>query len=245
LVLFDKKILLTKYEKKRYASYQFEDAILELEEMMSKYGHVQVISDLLDVIAHKRVRKTLITEPDTQYNAEENKVLNGVVQALRHELRVRVGILGRKRIPINIPEIQISYSNPIPPRHRVTVSRSEDAYEILMDVWNKENLELLEDFHALFLNRGNAVIGHYHVGKGGRAGVVVDAATIYGLALKANAQSVLVAHNHPSMRLQPSDADRKMTRELVDIGKLMKIPLLDHLVVTREGFYSFADEGEL
>ena len=61
----------------------------------------------------------------------------------------------------------------------------------------------------------------------------------------ANAHSMILCHNHPSGNLQPSDSDNKLTKNLRESGRLMDIPLLDHLIITNEGFYSFADEGTL
>ena len=68
---------------------------------------------------------------------------------------------------------------------------------------------------------------------------------IFATALKCAASSIIVAHNHPSMNLTPSEADRELTKKLREGGKLLDIKVLDHLIVTTEGYYSFADDGAI
>jgi len=76
-------------------------------------------------------------------------------------------------------------------------------------------------------------------------GTVVDVRVIFQVALRANATSIMFAHNHPSGNLQPSDADRKITRQIKDAGALLDIHLLDHIILTSESYLSFADDGYL
>jgi DNA repair protein RadC len=72
---------------------------------------------------------------------------------------------------------------------------------------------------------------------------VADPKIIYQIALKANACSIILAHNHPPGNINPSEADIQLTRKMVECGKFLDLPVLDHLILTSEGFYSFADEG--
>ena len=74
---------------------------------------------------------------------------------------------------------------------------------------------------------------------------MVDVRVIFQVALKANATSIMIAHNHPSGNLQVSDADRKITRQIKEAGALLDIPLLDHIILTSDGYLSFADDGYL
>ena len=75
------------------------------------------------------------------------------------------------------------------------------------------------------------------------SGTVADPKLIFAAALKACASSIILAHNHPSGNLKPSQSDIDLTRKLKDGGKLLEIQMLDHIIVTTEGYYSFADEG--
>ncbi len=102
-----------------------------------------------------------------------------------------------------------------------------------------------EEFWALFLNRQNKVIDTQRLSQGGITGTVIDVRMVLKMALEKHATSLIFAHNHPSGNLEASDADRKITRQLKDAGIIMDIPLLDHVIITQSGYFSFADEGLL
>ena len=97
----------------------------------------------------------------------------------------------------------------------------------------------------MLLSRANRVLGICTLSKGGTAGTVVDCKLVFATALKACAQSIIVSHNHPSGNLMPSEQDKRLTRRLVQVGKALDLPVLDHVIVTSEGYFSFADDGEL
>ena len=144
-----------------------------------------------------------------------------------------------------VAEIQLTYKSNVKPSLRPKVNGSKDAYELLKENWDASRIEFIEQFKAVLLNRANKVLGILEVSTGGVSGTVADPKVIFAAAIKANASSFLVAHNHPSGNLSPSQADIDLTRKLRDGGKLLEIQLLDHLIVTVEGYYSFADEGAL
>lgn len=102
-----------------------------------------------------------------------------------------------------------------------------------------------EEFWVLFLNRQNKILGKQKLSQGGMTGTVIDVRLVLKLALEKHATSLIFAHNHPSGNLEPSDADRKITRQLKEAAALMEIPVIDHLIVTQSGYFSFADEGML
>jgi DNA repair protein RadC len=102
---------------------------------------------------------------------------------------------------------------------------------------------LVEEFKILLLNRAGRVIGCYEVSFGGFAGTVADPKVIFAVALKSCASSIVLAHNHPSGNLKPSQSDINLTQKLIQAGKYLEINVLDHIILTREGYYSFADEG--
>ncbi len=102
-----------------------------------------------------------------------------------------------------------------------------------------------EEFWALFLNRQNKVIHTQKLSQGGLTGTVIDVRLVLKMAIEKHAVSLIFAHNHPSGNLEASDADRKITRQLKEAGLILDIPLLDHLIITQGGYFSFADEGML
>jgi len=102
-----------------------------------------------------------------------------------------------------------------------------------------------EEFWILLLDRGNKIKEGIKVSEGGITGTVIDVRKIMKTALEKQATSIILCHNHPSGTLQPSDADLKITRKITESGKIMDIPVLDHVIIGHDKFYSFADEGIL
>ena len=97
----------------------------------------------------------------------------------------------------------------------------------------------------LLLNRANKVLGIFQASSGGVTGTVADPKLILVAALKSNASSLVISHNHPSGNLKPSRQDEELTMKIKEAAKFLDIRLLDHLIVTPEAYYSFADEGIL
>jgi DNA repair protein RadC len=102
-----------------------------------------------------------------------------------------------------------------------------------------------EEFWVALLNRANMLIGKQQISKGGMSGTVADPKIIFQVALQQKASGIILCHNHPSGNLKPSDADIRLTKNLAEAGRVLEINVLDHLIVGRNGYYSFADEGKL
>jgi len=141
-----------------------------------------------------------------------------------------------------IEEVKLTYKNKISAKHRHKITSSKDAYEILLKTWDQDQIELLEECKALFLDRQLRVMSIASISKGGFSGTVVDLRIVFAIALKRRADSLILAHNHPSGNLRPSDADIRLTRSFQDAGNIMGILLQDHLVVTKEAFTSIVSE---
>ena len=126
------------------------------------------------------------------------------------------------------------------PSKRPKINSSKDAYQCI-----HAELEDLnhEEFKMLLLNRNNRVMQIAHISSGGVSGTVVDPKIIFKKALDHHACSIILCHNHPSGNLNPSQADIDITRKIVTSGKLLEIQVLDHLIISYEGYFSFADEG--
>ncbi|SDM98175.1 DNA repair protein RadC [Daejeonella rubra] len=143
----------------------------------------------------------------------------------------------------HVSEINVTYRPKFKASERPKVSTSKEVYDILFNNWDLDKIELLEQFKILLLNRANRVIGIYEVSSGGMAGTVADPKLIFSTALKACASSIILSHNHPSGNLKPSEADIVLTHKLKNAGSFLDIAVLDHLIMTSEGYYSFEDEG--
>jgi DNA repair protein RadC len=144
----------------------------------------------------------------------------------------------------NLREIEIFYRNKVKLSQMEKVAGSRDAYDVLQRIWSPK-IDHIEEFMILCLNRANKVLGWAKVSQGGLSGTVADPKVIFQIALKSNSCSLIICHNHPSGNLQPSEADIHLTRKLKEAGLMLDLPVLDHLIVSSEGFYSFADEGLL
>jgi DNA repair protein RadC len=142
-----------------------------------------------------------------------------------------------------VAEISVSYKPKFRASERPKVNSSRMVYDLLLDNWNKDTLELQEQFKVILLNRANRVLGIYEASTGGIGGTLADPKLIFSTALKTCASAIILSHNHPSGNLRPSEADKRITRKLIEGGKLLDIDILDHVIVTAEGYYSFKDEG--
>ncbi len=122
------------------------------------------------------------------------------------------------------------------------ITSSADAYEqikpYLLDLAH-------EEFWILLLNRANEVIRPMQISSGGVSGTVADPKMIFKVAVEYLASAIVLVHNHPSGNRTPSQADRDLTQKLKEAGKLLDIPVLDHLIFTETTYLSFADEGIL
>lgn len=144
-----------------------------------------------------------------------------------------------------VSEIDLIYRTKVKSSQRPKITSSKSAYAILMDCWDLDKIEFIEQFKVLLLNQSNRVLGLYQASSGGIAGTVVDIRLLFASALKANAAGMIISHNHPSGKTAPSQADKAITRKIKTAGELLDIKLLDHLIVTEEKYYSFLDEGAL
>ena len=99
-----------------------------------------------------------------------------------------------------------------------------------------------EEFWVLFLNNSNKVIYKSQISKGGITGTVVDVRMVFKMALEQNAVAIILSHNHPSGKLEASDADKTLTKQLKLAGQQLTIPVLDHIIITENGYLSFRDE---
>ena len=144
-----------------------------------------------------------------------------------------------------VTEIELIYRNKVKAANRPKIQSSYDAYELFLAQWS-DQMALFEEFYILLLDRGNRAMAHYKVSQGGLAGTVVDAKIVFAAALKCRASAILLAHNHPSCNLRPSQHDLDITNRLRDAGKILDLPVLDHLILSPDGgYYSFADEGQI
>ena len=126
------------------------------------------------------------------------------------------------------------------PQKRPKISGSVDVFNLmkpdLMD-------ECVESFYIILLNRANYVIKKIRISQGGTTATIADPKLIFKYALENLASGMVLVHNHPSGNFKPSDPDKRLTTKLVEVGKNLELSVIDHVIFTDDGYFSFADEG--
>jgi DNA repair protein RadC len=146
---------------------------------------------------------------------------------------------------LEVSEVRLTYKSKVKPSERPKVIDSRTSYEILLNAFDPETVELRESMKMLLLNRANRVLGIMDISDGGISETVTDVRLIMQCAILTNASAIILCHNHPSGDLIPSAQDAAATFKVKKACEIMNIELLDHIIITPESFYSFADEGRL
>ena len=123
---------------------------------------------------------------------------------------------------------------------KVAITSSKDAFHqiqnVLMDLEH-------EEFWVIYLNRKNEVIKNINISKGGISGTIADSKIIFKNGVEQLASAIILCHNHPSGSVMPSEEDKRLTKKIIESGKLLDMPVLDHLIIGEKKYFSFADEG--
>ncbi len=145
-----------------------------------------------------------------------------------------------------IREVKLSYvkEHPLSEVNKAKIRSSTESAKVLRSIW-EDDLDMIERAYVLFLNNANQVQTVSMISMGGLMGTVVDLRIIFATALNCLATGIVLAHNHPSGSLNPSQSDIQLTKRVQEAGKVLDINLLDHIILTEDSYYSFADDGRL
>ena len=143
-----------------------------------------------------------------------------------------------------IPQIRLSYVADVSTDTK-RVNISSVCADLFRASFEEGEMDYREFFKVLYLNRAHKPLGIQTISMGGSSSTIVDAKMIFTGALLANAQSIILCHNHPSGNLRPSPHDDMLTRSLVEAGKLLDLPVKDHIILSSSSYYSFSDEGKI
>lgn len=143
----------------------------------------------------------------------------------------------------DVAEIGLYYLPQSNPCERPQIGASDTAYEIFLKSWDPLTIMLHEQFKVMYLNQANRVLAIYEMSSGGPTRTTVDPRPIFTAALLANASRLILAHNHPSGSVKPSQADIRTTKRLAEGAGLLELMVLDHLIITPTAFLSLKDEG--
>ena len=142
-----------------------------------------------------------------------------------------------------LAELKAVYRSRTRITERKQIREPQEVAEYLRIIWNKDTLELAEDFIVLCLNANHQVIGWVKVASGGMTFSQVDPRLVFAVALQTASAALILAHNHPSGNVKPSDEDKQLTKRMRDAGVLLGIHVLDHIILTKQAAFSFAESG--
>ena len=144
-----------------------------------------------------------------------------------------------------IDEIGLTYKSSMPISEKPAIQCPEDAYSLLLKIWDMDTILLKEEFVVILLNNNKKCLGWSKISSGGATATIVDVVQIFQTAIIGNANSVIVAHSHPSGTLKPSSSDLHLTKRIKEAGTLLGVPLDDHIIITSENYMSLKQKGLL
>jgi len=172
---------------------------------------------------------------------KETPTTNYELVTITSEIKDPKGNLNIEKFAIQ--EVELNYTNRITVKNW-RIENSKIAHTMLKTIFDPLKLSVREEFVVLFLNQSNHVTGYYQGFQGGITAVWVDPRMIFSIALKTLSVAIIVAHNHPSGNLFPSERDKELTKKLTEAGQILDIKVTDHLILTADNsYYSFADRG--
>lgn len=206
----------------------------------------QVISHYLGELEEGDIYTVNRYDPDVDgLFLEEIKMYNGLPFNAARFKKVK----GNSNYPVatenefTVREIKLTYKkkNLLP----VKINGSKSLYDFLLNIWDKNSIGLTEQFVVAYLDHSNSVLSYRIISQGGMNETCVDVRLILSMALKTLCTKIVLAHNHPSGTLNFSDNDFRITRKIETAAKLVDIKIIDHLIISQKGYYSFSDNGYL
>jgi len=212
------------------------------EKLLSKGRHILSDAELIAILIGSGTKNESAVELSKKILFQFKNDLNQLAKLSVQDLMKFKGIGEAKAISI-VAALELGRRRKATETvKREKITSSKDAFEII----HSHFIDLPhEEFHALLLNRSNTIVTKEFVSRGGIAGTIVDPKIIFKTALQHLASSIVLCHNHPSGNIKPSAEDISLTKKLKEAGILLDIPILDHLIITNDAYFSFADEGLL
>lgn len=139
------------------------------------------------------------------------------------------------------PKIKVKVS--VTKGDKVTITSPEKMVEVMRSIFDADTILWTEEVIMVCLNRANDVVGYYRVSSGGFSGTVLDPRVVMTIALQNACSSIILAHNHPSGNLKPSEGDKSITEKIKNACSFFDMKLLDHLIITDESYFSFNENG--
>ena len=225
-------------ENNRLSIKQWAEEDRPREKLVLKGKAALSNAELLGILIGSGTKSLTAIDIAKQILVDNDNDLNKVARLGVQALKKYSGIGDAKAINI-VSALELGRRRPEQQNNTYKILSSADAYE-LMQAELKDLSH--EEFWIILLNRANVVIKKHAISNGGVSGTVADPKIIFKVALDHLASSVILVHNHPSGNLKPSEADKRLTKQLASAGSLLDIAVLDHLIFTDSSYFSFADE---
>ncbi|QCK13922.1 RadC family protein [Mangrovivirga cuniculi] len=211
------------------------------EKLLTKGKSTLSDAELLAILIGSGTRSMSAVDLCKQILHHNDNDLNKIARMTVSELMRFKGIGEAKAISI-VSALELGRRRKPEGKNISRITCSTDAYNILSPLMRDLPHE---EFWVILLNRQNGVIKSIKTSSGGVSGTVVDPKIVFKMAIDHTASGVILSHNHPSGNLKPSQADLQLTRKIKEAGLLLEVPVLDHLIITNNGYFSMADEGVL
>ena len=225
-------------EHNRLSIKQWAEEDRPREKLVLKGRSALTNAELLGILIGSGTKSLTAVDIAKEILLDNQNDLNKIARLSVQDLKKYSGIGEARAINI-VSALELGRRRPDQQSDIQKILSSADAYEVV-----KADLKDLshEQFWVILLNRANAVIKKHSISNGGVSGTVADPKIIFKTALEHLASSIILVHNHPSGNLKPSEADKRLTKQLVSAGALLDIAVLDHLIFTDSAYFSFADE---
>lgn len=210
------------------------------EKMINKGVASLSDSELIAILINSGNKKQTAVELSREIYIDNKSNLNELAKLSINDLKKYKGIGEAKAISI-IAALELGRRrNTAEVFKRNIITKSKDAFDIMLPLLNDISHE---QFWTLFLSNSGKVLRKEKMFQGGITNTIVDSRIIFKTAIDYQAVSIILCHNHPSGNLKPSEADKKLTKQIIDSGNILNIKVLDHIIIGENNFFSFADEG--
>jgi DNA repair protein RadC len=210
------------------------------EKMILKGRHTLSDAELLAILLGSGSRNQSAVELAQEMLLSVSNSLNDFGKKSLKELQKFKGVGEAKAITV-LAAIELGRRrNEVEVVKKIKVRNAQVVFDFMSSTFKDLGHE---EFHVVLLNRANEIIHKEQISKGGISGTIVDGKVIFKTAIDHSASALILCHNHPSGQLFPSLQDEKITSELISFGKMIDLPVLDHLIFTDNGYFSFADNG--
>lgn len=209
------------------------------EKLLLKGKSVLTDAELIAILIRSGNNEKTAVDVAREILAKVNNNLNDLAKLTVQDLMEFKGIGEAKALSI-IAALELGGRRQAAPvTERPQIKTSADIFQIFQHLADIPN----EEFWVVFLNRHNKVIAKEQLSIGGITGTIVDSKILFKKAMMYLCNGIILCHNHPSGNIQPSETDIQLTKRLKEAGKLMEIPILDHIIIGEKNYYSFADNG--